>query len=186
MGEGCSSALADIYLHHKGISILYEVMYFRYVDDILICFKEADYTVCLNCYPKNLTLVETAPNIDGSLNFRDISISLSSNNDNNRFVKYRLYDKRDDYLFITHRIFSWNTRIHKNIKRNVILNYLQRCKILNTCTGIMDSNIRGYMYGALKKGFPFKFLLIIIRNFFNINKIKCVNCFFKFNYCDGK
>ncbi len=118
--------------------------------------------------------------IDGSLNFLDLNISISYNSDNN-FVNYRLYDKRNDYSIYTHRIFSWYTCLHKNIKQNVILNYLQRSKRLNTCTNIMDSNVCSYLSCTLKKDFPFKFMLTIVSNYFKIDKIECVNRFLKLN-----
>jgi hypothetical protein len=168
MGGGCSSILADIYLHNyeTGTSLLNEVKFFRYVDDILVCYVR-NTGLDFSFYPSNLNLVETTCNKEGYLNFLDLSIKI-----NNGSVTTKMYDKRDDYSFRPNRIMSWSTCLHINIKRNIITNFLIRCKRLNTELNDMDFKIKQFINFALEMGFPKSFLMYNIKIFLNISKIE--------------
>jgi hypothetical protein len=175
MGGGCSSALADIYLHfyERGVMLLNELLFFRYVDDILVCFNENVKSIDLSFYPDNLKLVETEKDNRGCLVFLDLSLKISEH----QRISYTIYDKRDTYNFKTVRIMSWNSNLHKNIKRNVIINQLIRCQRLHSDIVNMDKRIKFFIKMACDHGFPLLFLKSILKQFFDISSEICCKRF---------
>jgi len=165
MGGGCSSAIADLFLHyyeHKS-TILLNVSFYRYVDDIFVGFNQQ--IVDLNIYPQDITLQETLPDSNGYINFLDVSLSLTSDG-----PYYRLYDKRDSYSFEVNRIIDWNNNLSVKIKRNFILNYITRCHRLNKSLTIRDQLITNFVKMLLKSEYPVLFVKRVLMTYFRISK----------------
>lgn len=166
MGGGCSSALADLYLHHYEIGnhILNELLYIRYVDDILIGYTHDNFIFSFDFYPSNLKLIETEKNSNNSLDFLDLNILYKNN-----MLHIRIYDKRDAFNFKINRITSWHSCIHKNIFRNIIINQLTRCNKIFSDSEEKYSFIVKYLQVAIDNKYPHHFLTKIILNFYKLD-----------------
>lgn len=174
MGGACSSALADIFLftYECGTNLNNEISFFRYVDDILICFHTPSSNLLLDFYPPYLTLIETPPNKDGSINFLDVCLNTRDDK-----VIYKIFNKRDEYNFKINHISNWESNLHLNIFRNLLINFFMRCKKLNSNNNVMNNTVSIFLKHSLLYGFPFHFILKTTTNFFGIGRIEAVKRF---------
>lgn len=167
MGGACSSALADIYLftYESGTIFNNELTFFRYVDDILICFHTEKIDIKFDFYPTNLTLVETPQNEDGSINFLDVNLKCVDYK-----VMYKIYNKRDEYNFKINHITNWNSNLHINVFRNLLINFFHRCTKLNNNIFFMNLSIIHFLNHAKTNNFPVNFILTMTSRYFGLER----------------
>jgi hypothetical protein len=163
MGGSCSSVIADIFLHHYEIKncFINEILYFRYVDDVLVVFRDTEHIIDLSFYPSYLKLIETPHNTDSSINFLDLNL-----NTINGHVIYKIFDKRDSYNFPINKAVRWHSAVHKNIFRNIINNHVLRCIRLNSKQTNIFLNITDFTYNLqFKYNYPKPFINSTISRF---------------------
>ncbi len=165
MGGACSSALADIYLFIYESATVFnsELTFFRYVDDILICFHDSNHEFTFNFYPTNLKLIETPHNVDGSINFLAVNFKCIDNK-----VMYKIFNKRNEYKFKINHIANWQSNIHKNVFRNLLINVFYICTKLNNNFHLMNHSILQYINHAKENNFPINFILNLTSGYFHI------------------
>ena len=120
-GGPSSSVLANLYLHFFEINYINDNDFrlYRYIDDIII-FSNNDIETP-SFYPQNLELIKSNSNSQ-NVNFLDINFSKLKHG---VFVT-DLYDKRNDYKFEIVKSQYYNSCLHKNVFKNIILNNLIR------------------------------------------------------------
>ena len=163
MGGSSSSILADLYLYkYEAIShINNELVYLRFVDDLLTGSCEPSYNLDFSFYPESLILIETPKEPDGSLNFLDINIK---NCDTGGGMIFNIYDKRTAFDVKINCLISWNSNLHKNIFRNIVINHFLRNKRLITNKQKRINSDRNFIHKALSRGYPRSFMKRQIMN----------------------
>jgi ribosomal protein S17E len=155
MGGGGSAALADIYLFSYEYRNKFnnELIYMRYVDDILWALRSNDITTGFEFYPDYLRFVETECDESGGINFLDLTLRIV-----NKKIMTCIYDKRNGYKFETNRVMKWNSSVHISIYRNIIAGYIDRCVKLNSDPSWTAECIRDFKNRLLLSEYPVNFV----------------------------
>lgn len=176
MGGGCSSALADIFLFtfESGVNLINNIAYFRFVDDLLIAFQEgnSDSDIDFTFYPGYLTLTENVCNANKTVNYLDISIGVEDG-----VVVYSMYNKRDYYKFKINSLTKWNSVIHVNVFRNILINHFVRCSRLNSGNDSLKAEVSKFIRLAQMSDYPYYFIVKIVSNFFNLSRLESIKQF---------
>jgi hypothetical protein len=172
MGGKCSSAMADIFLHtfEQGVLFCNELLFFRYVDDVLVIYCEEAIEIDFSFYPHYLNLIETKPNNDGSIDYLDINLNLT-----NGLISFCLYDKRDAFPFEVNKLINWNSALHISIYRNIIINQLVRYDYLYSNDSARIKKVTGLLGYTLISGYPYHFIRRIICDYYNWSYVEFNN-----------
>ena len=117
----------------------------------------------MNFYPSSLKLIANPPSHNGGTVFLDLNIYIK-----NSKLEYTLYDKRKDYQFKVNKIIHWESNLHKNIFRNIIINFIKRAQILHSNSHQSHQEIIEFAREATKQHYPTHFIFRILHNTCNL------------------